>query len=128
MVVEELMMNFLEIIVNLTSLVIWNLNITVSTTLKYFHEKALNKKLKLMGGAPWHIFLKNYWTMKYLHLWSPGLRIFFLKFVKPSAPHLSYILTVHSLGAKFTWKHLRLVTLIKRDSSACTLLWILRNF
>ena len=27
---------------------------------------------------------------------------FFLKFVKPSAPHLSYILTVHSLGAKFT--------------------------
>ena len=34
----------------LTSLVIWNLNITVSTTLKYCYKKALNKKLKLMGG------------------------------------------------------------------------------
>ena len=28
---------------------IWNLNITVSTTLKYCHKRALNKKLKLMG-------------------------------------------------------------------------------
>ena len=35
----------------LTSLVISNLNITVSTTLKYCYNKALNKKLKLMGGA-----------------------------------------------------------------------------
>ena len=24
-------------------------------------------------------FLKNYWAMKYLGLWSPGLRFFFLK-------------------------------------------------
>ena len=29
----------------LTSLVIWNLNITVSTTLKYCYKKDLNKKL-----------------------------------------------------------------------------------
>ena len=28
-----------------------NLNITVSTTLKYCFKKALNKKLKLMAGA-----------------------------------------------------------------------------
>ena len=35
----------------LTSLVISNLNITVNTTLKYCYKQALNKKLKLMGGA-----------------------------------------------------------------------------
>ena len=35
----------------LTSLVIWNLNTTLSTTLKYCYKKAINKKLKLMGGA-----------------------------------------------------------------------------
>ena len=35
----------------LTSLVIWNLNITVNTILKYCYKKALNKKLKLMGGV-----------------------------------------------------------------------------
>ena len=35
----------------LTSLVIWNLNITVSTALKYCYKKALNKKLKFMAGA-----------------------------------------------------------------------------
>ena len=29
-------------------------------------------------------FLKNYWAMKYLGLWSPGLRLSFEKFVKPS--------------------------------------------
>ena len=35
----------------LTSLVIWNSNVTVSTTLKYCYNQVLNKKLKLMGGA-----------------------------------------------------------------------------
>ena len=35
----------------LTSLVIWNLNITMSTTLKYCYKQALNRKLKLLGGA-----------------------------------------------------------------------------
>ena len=34
--------------------------------------------------------------MKYLGLWSPGQRIFFEKFVKPSAPP-SYIVNVPSL-------------------------------
>ena len=28
-----------------------NLNITVSTTLKYFYKRALNQKLKFMGGT-----------------------------------------------------------------------------
>ena len=40
-------------------------------------------------SKPWNIFWKNYWAMKYLGLWSPGLRIFFFlfeKFVKSSAP------------------------------------------
>ena len=32
-------------------LVIWNLNITVSTTMKYCYQKALNKNLKLMQRA-----------------------------------------------------------------------------
>ena len=37
------------------------LNIIVNTTLKYYYKQALNKKLKLMGGAmhffsgPWNI-------------------------------------------------------------------------
>ena len=35
----------------LTSLVFQNLNITVSAALKFCYKKALNKKLKLMGGA-----------------------------------------------------------------------------
>ena len=63
-IVEELMINFvvknirgflenlfeyyfLNIIVNVNFFS--DLNITVSTTLKYYHKQALNKKLKLMG-------------------------------------------------------------------------------
>ena len=34
-------------------------------------------------------FLKNYCTMKYLGIWSPGLRTFFEKFVKPLSPRRS---------------------------------------
>ena len=40
---------FLNIIVNVNFFS--DLNITVSATLKYYHIQALNKKLKLMGGA-----------------------------------------------------------------------------
>ena len=40
---------FLNIIVKVNFLS--DLNIAVSTTLKYNHKQALNKKLKLMGGA-----------------------------------------------------------------------------
>ena len=45
---------FLNIIVNVnffSDLIITLLIITVGTTLKYYHKQALNKKLKLMGGA-----------------------------------------------------------------------------
>ena len=38
---------FMNIIVNVTFLN--DLNITVITTLKYYHKEPLNKKLKLMG-------------------------------------------------------------------------------
>ena len=40
---------FLNIIVTVNF--VSDLNISVSTTLKYYHKEALNKKLKLMGGA-----------------------------------------------------------------------------
>ena len=60
----------------LTSLVILNLNITVSTTLKYCYKKAFKKKLKMMGGTMKY-FPKSYWVMKYVGLWSPGLRYCF---------------------------------------------------
>ena len=35
----------------LTSLLIWNLNITTITNLKYFYKWALNKRVKLMEGT-----------------------------------------------------------------------------
>ena len=45
-------------------------------------------------------FLKNYWAMKYLGLWSPGLRFFFFeKFVKSSGPP-SYICTLPELNSQ----------------------------
>ena len=40
---------FLHIVVN--GYFFSDLNITVSTTLNYYHKQASNKKLKLMGGA-----------------------------------------------------------------------------
>ena len=51
----------------LTSLVIWNLNIAVITTLKYCYKKALKKKLKLMGGAIKYLMKK---LLGYKILWS----------------------------------------------------------
>ena len=36
-------------------------------------------------GGPWNIFWENYGAMKNLGLWSPGVRNFFEKLVKPSA-------------------------------------------
>ena len=40
---------FLTIVVNVNFFS--DLNITVSTTMKYYHKQALNKKLEYMGGA-----------------------------------------------------------------------------
>ena len=58
--------------------------------------------------GPWNIFRKNCWAMKYLGLWSPGLRNNFGKCVKTSGP-TSYILNVRSLISmlnKIFGKHL----------------------
>ena len=57
----------------LTSLVIWNLNITLTNTLKYCYKEALNKKLKLMGGAMKY-FPKKLLGHGILGQCSPGLR------------------------------------------------------
>ena len=48
---------------------------------------ALNKKLKLMGGAMKH-FLKKLRGMKNLGLWSPGLQNIFQKICKTLQPPL----------------------------------------
>ena len=66
----------------LTSLMIWNLNVTVITTLKYCYKKALNKKLQLIERA------MKYFPKKLLAheicssivVWATK---FFEKFVKP---------------------------------------------
>ena len=87
----------------LTSLVIWNLNITVSTTLKYCYKKALNWKLKLIGGVMKHFpkKLRVHEIFRCMVSCLLGNEIFFEKNVKPSLslspPPFSYILNVHSL-------------------------------
>ena len=60
----------------------------------------------LWWEGPWNIFRKNYWAMKYLGLWSPGLRRFFWKICKTLRP-LSYILNVRSLSLAYTMHLIR---------------------
>ena len=56
---ENLTDNFLNIIVNVCQLLWWfEVWILMGTTLKYCYKEALNKELKLMGGAIKH-FLKK---------------------------------------------------------------------
>ena len=93
----------------LTSLRIWNLNITVSTTMKYY-KWALNKKLKLMRGTMKY-FPKKLLGHEILGLWSPGLQIFFWKIYKTLRPPPStyllytplYKLTDVLEGSYSTW-------------------------
>ena len=73
------------------------LNTNASTTLKYYHKQALNKKLKLMGGA------MKFFTKK---LWFPGLRNIFWKICKTLRSPPSYILNVHSLRWYLTLEEL----------------------
>ena len=87
---------FLNIIAN--AYFFSELNIVVCTTLKYCYKQAFNKKLKLMGGTMKY-FLKNYWAMKYLALWSPGLQIVFEKICK-TLRSPSHILNARSLKIK----------------------------
>ena len=75
------------------------LNTNVNTTLKYYRQQALSKKLKLMGMA------MKYFTKKLLghEIFSSlipwATKYFFKKFVKLSDTP-SYILNVHSLSGK----------------------------
>ena len=76
----------------LTSLVVWNLNITVSTTLKYSYKQALNKKLNLMGGTIKY-FPKNLLGHEiFSSMVSWATTFFFEIFVKPSSPHPTYLM------------------------------------
>ena len=79
----------------LTSLLILNLNITVSTILKYCYKKALNKKLKLMKRTMKH-FLKKLQSHEIFRSMVSRAT----KFLKPSSPP-SDILNVCSNSAKF---------------------------
>ena len=65
-----------DIIMNIDSLC--DMNVTVNTILKYYHKQALNKKLELMRKVIKY-FAQNYLVMKYLALWSPGLRNIFVR-------------------------------------------------
>ena len=79
----------------LTSLVIWNLNITVITTLKYCYKEALNKKLKLMGGAM-NYFLKKLMDHEIFRSMVSWATKEFLKNLQNLQPSF-YILNVRSL-------------------------------
>ena len=80
----------------LTSLAIWNLNITVSTTLKFCYKKALNKKLKLMGGARKYFPKKilGHEIFRSMVSWATNL---FWKMCKTLRSSPSNILNVRSL-------------------------------
>ena len=65
-----------DIVVNINSFC--DMNVTVNTTLKYYHKQALNKKLELMRKIIKY-FGQNYLVMKYLALWSSGLRNIFVR-------------------------------------------------
>ena len=86
----------------LTSLVISNLNIAGSNTLKYCHSKPLNKKLKMMGGAMKYISKKLLGHEIFRSMVSWATIYFFKKFVSPP----SYILNVRSLNTSVVliWK------------------------
>ena len=87
----------------LTSLVIWNLNITMSTSLKYCYKYSLNWKLKLMGGAIKYFLKKLLGHEKFTSMVYWAFKMFFEKFVKPSdPPPLSYILNVRFLNFAMT--------------------------
>lgn len=70
------------------------LNITINTTMKYYQNQALNKKLKLIG-----VTMKFIWKKLLCHeilaLWSPGLQVIFEKFVKPCGL-FSYIYLIYA--------------------------------
>ena len=52
------------------------LNIKVNTVMKYYHNQAINRKLKLMAGAM-NLFREKLLCLKHLALWPTVLRKFF---------------------------------------------------
>ena len=110
---------YLNIIVNISSFS--SLNTNVNTSLKYYCKQSLNKKLKLMEGTM-KLFTKSYCALKYLALWSPGLRHFFWKICKTNRPP-SYILYVHSLMTLLKLSNISFIYLIRNmwtTYSICT--------
>ena len=83
-----------NIIVNINSF--GSLHISGNTTLKNYHKKTLNKKLKLMGEAMTN-FSKKLLSHKKITTMVCWVTNFFIeKFVKPSGSP-SHILNLHSL-------------------------------
>ena len=91
----------------LTSLVIWNSSITVSTTLKYCYKKALNKKLKLMRGAIKYFLKKllGHEIFRSMASWATNFLKIICKTIHLPSPHppspSSYILNVRFLPLTF---------------------------
>ena len=81
---------FLNIVGNVNSFS--DLNITVSTTLKYYHQQALSKKLKLMGGAMKYFSEKLLGNETFSSMVPLDANFFFETFVKSSGPPPRYLM------------------------------------
>ena len=86
---------FLNIIVTVNF--VSDLNISVSTTLKYYHNEALNKKLKLMGGAMKY-FSKNIQGREIFSSMFSWDTKFFWKICKTLRPPSYILITGAQLG------------------------------
>ena len=77
----------------LTSLMIRNLKIILSTTLKHCYQKALNKKLKLMGGVMKYFSKKLLGHEIFRSMVSRASKFFLKNLYNPQVPpptHLMY--------------------------------------
>ena len=83
---------FLNIIVTVKSLVVWHLNITVNTTLKYCYRQALNKKLKLIGGTMKYFPRKLLGHKILRSMVSWATKFFFWKICKTLWPSPTYLM------------------------------------
>ena len=93
------------------------LSISVNTNhLEILRQSRLRWETKFNWKGHETFFRKSYWAMKYLALWSPGLKNIFWKIWKKIFQPPSYILDVHSLKwfcikrdviAHFTQIHLK---------------------
>ena len=88
---------FLNIIVTVNF--VSDLNISVSTTLKYYHNEALNKKLKLMGGAMKY-FSKNIQGREIFSSMFSWDTKFFWKICKTLRPPSYILITGAQLGGR----------------------------